>query len=245
MPPTVKTKPSPIPAGQTSTCTRWYQTTSDDICDDVINAFGVFSKADFIAWNPSVGSSCVLTTDTYYCAAVPGTPTTRTSAVSTTAPPTQTPTQSGLASSCTKLWLVSRYAPTFFFPYGPHGRSLMKSPLQVRHVCVDSRRERHHRNTTLYLEPGYWQLELYWPQTRLLRLCGRRRVFWQWQHHQLWSNNKRDRLIFNRDPWCFHNYICWRDSEHALARTGMWMLVSDMKLLPELTQDSGWYGGRL
>ena len=184
MPPTVTMKPSPIPAGQTSTCTRWYQTTSDDICDDIIHAFGVFSKANFIAWNPSVGSSCVLTTDTYYCVAVPGTPTTRTSAVSTTAPPTQTPTQSGLASGCTKLWLVSRYAPTFCFPCVPWTIT-HEIPLQIRHVCVDSRSERHNRNTTLYLEPGCWQLELHWPSTRFLRLRGSRRVFWQRQHHHL------------------------------------------------------------
>lgn len=40
--------------------------------------FGTFSKANFIAWNPIVGSDCTnLVDSTFYCVSIPGTPTTR------------------------------------------------------------------------------------------------------------------------------------------------------------------------
>jgi hypothetical protein len=109
-PPTVTTRPSPVPAGQIGTCTRWYKTGSET-CDDIVAMFAAFSKTNFIAWNPSVGSSCEgIREGLFYCVGVPGTPTTRTSPVPTTTIPTETPMQSGIATDCSDFWLVSRYS---------------------------------------------------------------------------------------------------------------------------------------
>ncbi|KAK4149688.1 hypothetical protein C8A00DRAFT_18657 [Chaetomidium leptoderma] len=73
-------------------------------------SFGTFSESDFIAWNPSVLGDCHgLRTDTYYCIATPGTPTTRTEPLPTNTPGAggSRPTQDGIAANCTKLWIVS------------------------------------------------------------------------------------------------------------------------------------------
>ena len=48
----------------------------------------------------------------YYCVAVPGTPTSRTSSMASTTPPADRPTQTGIASNCGQYWLVSTYVPT-------------------------------------------------------------------------------------------------------------------------------------
>ncbi|KAK2760016.1 hypothetical protein FQN54_002752 [Arachnomyces sp. PD_36] len=91
-PPTVTSSPSPVPTGQTDSCTSWYQATGDETCDDVVRVFVAFSKADFISWNPSVGSDCGgMEKGLFYCVGVPGTPTTRTGPVPTLMPPNTSP----------------------------------------------------------------------------------------------------------------------------------------------------------
>jgi hypothetical protein len=72
--------------------------------------FGRFSKEDFIKWNPNVKSDCMgIDADQYLCVAIPGTQTTRTAAVpSTTADPSDMPTQSEIATNCSEFWFVSR-----------------------------------------------------------------------------------------------------------------------------------------
>lgn len=109
-PATVTKRPSSIPQGQISTCTSWYDAGEDETCDEIVGMFGRFSKDDLVKWNPSVASSCAgLTEEQYLCVGVPGTPTTRTAAPpSTTAPPAEAPTQSGMTANCKGLWLVSR-----------------------------------------------------------------------------------------------------------------------------------------
>ncbi|KZL71567.1 hypothetical protein CI238_12141 [Colletotrichum incanum] len=57
-PPTVKTKPSPVPSDSASNCVAWYQTTDGDTCEDLAAIFGSFSEANFKMWNPAVGSDC-------------------------------------------------------------------------------------------------------------------------------------------------------------------------------------------
>jgi hypothetical protein len=109
MPPRVTTRPSPVPSGQISTCSSWYKEVGSETCDDIVAMFASFSKTDFIAWNPSVGSGCGgLSVGLFYCVGVPGTPTTRTAPVQTSTAPTAPPMQSSIASSCTDFWLVSR-----------------------------------------------------------------------------------------------------------------------------------------
>ncbi len=83
-PAVVTTKPSAVPNGQTRACTRWYEATDGDTCDFVVLIFAAFTKEDLIAWNPSLGSSCTVTLNLYYCVGVAGTPTTRTTTYSST-----------------------------------------------------------------------------------------------------------------------------------------------------------------
>ncbi|KAH7035726.1 uncharacterized protein B0I36DRAFT_347461 [Microdochium trichocladiopsis] len=111
MPPTVKTRPSSVPAGTTGDCVAWYKATPEDTCAIVAQMFGTFGQADFIKWNPSVGVDCSdgVIVDSNYCVAVAGTPTTRTSAVSKPTPPSSahSPAQDGIASDCSEFWYVS------------------------------------------------------------------------------------------------------------------------------------------
>ncbi|KAL8356637.1 hypothetical protein RB601_001776 [Gaeumannomyces tritici] len=110
MPPTVTTKPSPMPTGIASNCAAWYLTTVADTCDLITQMFGTFSTADFIGWNPSVRSDCSgIVMESYYCVGVPGTPTTRITPVTkpTTTPAEDLPTQEGIALDCASFWLVS------------------------------------------------------------------------------------------------------------------------------------------
>lgn len=107
-PATVTAVPSPTGTGSPTDCAAWYLTTTGDDCETLVAEFGTFSQADFVGWNPSVWSDCSnVLVGTYYCVAVPGTPTTRTAALSTSAAPTAIPTQVGMAADCGDVWLVS------------------------------------------------------------------------------------------------------------------------------------------
>ncbi|KAK0625193.1 hypothetical protein B0T17DRAFT_265186 [Bombardia bombarda] len=113
MPSTVGTAPSPTQAGIISSCKGWYLATQGDSCDLVPQVFGTFDESSFLSWNPALGGSgCSgLVIGDYYCIAVPGTPTTRTSLPSSS--PTQTngagpqPEQPGIPADCSSYWLVS------------------------------------------------------------------------------------------------------------------------------------------
>ncbi|KAF1357176.1 hypothetical protein EJ07DRAFT_129973, partial [Lizonia empirigonia] len=108
-PPITTQRPSSLPQGQISTCNTWYQVDTSETCEQIVDMFGRFSKEDLIKWNPAIGSDCGGIVDQQYlCVGIPGTPTTRTAdAPSTTAPPAEAPTQSGMAADCNELWLVS------------------------------------------------------------------------------------------------------------------------------------------
>lgn len=56
--PTVTTTPAQTAAGETSSCTAWYNTTTGDTCERISGQFGTFSASDFISWNPSILSTC-------------------------------------------------------------------------------------------------------------------------------------------------------------------------------------------
>ncbi|OHW97433.1 LysM domain-containing protein [Colletotrichum incanum] len=108
-PPAVATKPKAAAPGIVASCTSWYEATGGDTCQLIVDIFGRFSLADFVSWNPSVGTtSCAgIQDNVYYCVAVPGTPTTRTAPVPSATFPAEAPTQSGIAQDCSSLWLVS------------------------------------------------------------------------------------------------------------------------------------------
>jgi hypothetical protein len=128
MPPTLTASASPTATGTDKDCKAWYRAVGSDNCESIALSFGTFSESgtckdlslshitvlttyppDFISWNPSVYSDCTnIKQDTYYCVAIPGTPTTRTEPAPTLPGGGSTPTQSGIASDCTRYWLVSR-----------------------------------------------------------------------------------------------------------------------------------------
>ncbi|OJJ42541.1 hypothetical protein ASPZODRAFT_162157 [Penicilliopsis zonata CBS 506.65] len=109
LPPTITASASPTATDTVAQCNSWYKTVINDDCATIALIFGTLSEADFISWNPSVGSRCQrIQQGTYYCVGVPGTATTRTSPLpTTTTGPGSMPTQSGIASNCTRFWLVS------------------------------------------------------------------------------------------------------------------------------------------
>ena len=86
-----------------------------DTCSIIVDRLGTVSVADFAHWNPAVGDDCSkLFLGFYYCIAVPGTPSTRTS-VSTTVARTPKPTskapqpqQPGIVAKCFKYHLVDK-----------------------------------------------------------------------------------------------------------------------------------------
>ncbi|KAL8996011.1 MAG: hypothetical protein Q9169_004392, partial [Polycauliona sp. 2 TL-2023] len=101
--------PTPTQSGIISSCTKYYKTIAGDTCEVISNTFGTFSSSQFITWNPAVRTDCSqLNLDYYYCIAVPGTPTTRSSTTTTKTTSTTSsgpsPTQSGIIQSCTKYY---------------------------------------------------------------------------------------------------------------------------------------------
>lgn len=58
-PPTVTNQPYPMKAGTAKNCTAWYKKEDGDTCDLIVEMFGTFDKAQFVAWNPAVGVKCI------------------------------------------------------------------------------------------------------------------------------------------------------------------------------------------
>ncbi|GFN12178.1 lysM domain-containing protein [Aspergillus tubingensis] len=109
-PPTVTTQPYPLKPGTAKNCTAWYKKDDGDTCDLIVEMFGTFDKAQFVAWNPDIGVHCYgLENGYYYCVADPSTPKTRTRPVITAMSfPTARPRrQPGVTKDCIKWWLVS------------------------------------------------------------------------------------------------------------------------------------------
>jgi hypothetical protein len=115
--PTGSPKPSPTQEGLINTCTNFYFAVANDSCEKIAKKYGTFSAADFIKWNPAVGSDCSgIWAKTYYCVGVPGTPSTppKTTTPPTTTKPTPTgngistplPSQPGMVNNCDAFYLV-------------------------------------------------------------------------------------------------------------------------------------------
>ncbi|EDN97659.1 hypothetical protein SS1G_12513 [Sclerotinia sclerotiorum 1980 UF-70] len=104
-------KPSPTQPGLIEACTTFYYAVSGDDCSLIVAKYGTFTFADFLAWNPAVGSACTgLWASTWYCVGVPGTPTVRPTSTSSTSTSTSasgpTPTQSGIVGTCSRWHLA-------------------------------------------------------------------------------------------------------------------------------------------
>lgn len=57
-PPTVTNQPYPLKPGTAKNCTAWYKSDDGDTCDLIVEMFGTFDKAQFVAWNPDIGVEC-------------------------------------------------------------------------------------------------------------------------------------------------------------------------------------------
>ncbi|OJZ86160.1 carbohydrate-binding module family 50 protein [Aspergillus luchuensis CBS 106.47] len=109
-PPTVTNQPYPLKPGTAKNCTAWYKSDDGDTCDLIVEMFGTFDKAQFVAWNPDIGVECYgLENGYYYCVADPSTPKTRTRPVITAMsfPTAHSRRQPGVTKDCNKWWLVS------------------------------------------------------------------------------------------------------------------------------------------
>lgn len=97
--------PSPVQPGIIGTCTFFYKAVKGDTCEKIVNKYRTFTAEDFISWNPAVDEDCSgLWAETYYCVAIPGTPTSPLPPDPTTtitSVPKPSPTQEGLIESCT------------------------------------------------------------------------------------------------------------------------------------------------
>ncbi|KAK4441924.1 LysM domain-containing protein [Podospora aff. communis PSN243] len=77
--------PSPVPTDTTEDCVAWYEADQGDTCQDLADLIGRFNETEFKLWNPAVGEDCDgIKSGTYYCIAVPSSPTTRTAPFPTT-----------------------------------------------------------------------------------------------------------------------------------------------------------------
>ncbi|KAE8151872.1 hypothetical protein BDV25DRAFT_138471 [Aspergillus avenaceus] len=145
MPPTVTTAPTPTHTGITSDCKAWYRREDHDLCSDIAQYFGTFSEEEFKKWNPAVGHRCEgLINGHWYCVAVPGTPSTRTSIPLF---PTSIPRQPNVAKNCTRWWHVSpqedcysialrnRIRPEDLFAWNPDVKDCRRLPVD-HEICV-------------------------------------------------------------------------------------------------------------
>lgn len=60
--------PSPTQDGIIGTCQRYHLAVSGDTCQNIVDQYGTFTLAQFLSWNPAVGSDCFsLFRGYYYC----------------------------------------------------------------------------------------------------------------------------------------------------------------------------------
>ncbi|KAL9566962.1 hypothetical protein ACKAV7_008731 [Fusarium commune] len=95
--------PSPIQEGMVKNCEKFHQIKSTTTCDSIQNYYKI-SLADFVKWNPAVGSKCTgLWANYNVCVGViGGTPTKPSNGVTT-----PSPIHSGMVSNCKKFHPVS------------------------------------------------------------------------------------------------------------------------------------------
>ncbi|RYP55760.1 hypothetical protein DL769_010053 [Monosporascus sp. CRB-8-3] len=102
--------PQPIQDGMVDNCDAFYFVPKGSGCDAIATAHGI-TPAQFLAWNPMVGSSCGgLWADVYVCVSVIGHTPTTTTPPTTTRPPngitTPTPTQPDIVDNCDAFYFV-------------------------------------------------------------------------------------------------------------------------------------------
>ncbi|KAF2963952.1 hypothetical protein GQX73_g9614 [Xylaria multiplex] len=110
------TTPTPTQPDMVSNCDKFYFVQPDEYCDDIAKKNGITS-AEFLAWNPKVGTSCSgLWANAYACVSIightPSNPTTTTTLKTTTTKTgngvtTPTPTQPGMVGNCKTFHYVN------------------------------------------------------------------------------------------------------------------------------------------
>lgn len=94
--------PTPIQAGMTHGCTKFYKVKERDSCQEIAKDNGI-PIDDFLSWNPAVGKDCMtLKYDFYVCVGKLKSTTRPTSS----RPATPTPTQTGMTDKCTEFHMV-------------------------------------------------------------------------------------------------------------------------------------------
>lgn len=105
-PPNGISTPSPVQPGMVDNCDEFHFVEIGEDCDAIARANGITS-AQFVLWNPSVGSSCgSLWAEAYVCVSVighepPPTSTTPGNGITTPSPP-----QPSMTSDCDEFYLV-------------------------------------------------------------------------------------------------------------------------------------------
>ncbi|KAH7317179.1 LysM domain protein [Stachybotrys elegans] len=104
--------PLPYQPGMIGNCDKFYLVPEGGGCQSIADANGI-SLAEFITWNPKVGSTCGgLWADVYVCVSVMGHEPKPTTTASPTTPPngitTPVPTQPEIVGNCDKFHLVEQ-----------------------------------------------------------------------------------------------------------------------------------------
>ncbi|KAI0806567.1 carbohydrate-binding module family 50 protein [Xylaria sp. FL0064] len=147
--------PSPVQTGIVSNCDMFYYVQSGDTCSIIAAKYGI-TLAQFYAWNPAVGSSCLsLSLNDYVCVGTlnaTGTMTTTATATTTTKPgngiSTPMPVQTGIVSNCNRFYEVqpgdvcSNIAATYgiplqsFYAWNPAVGSSCLNLIAGDYVCI-------------------------------------------------------------------------------------------------------------
>ena len=115
----------PTLPGTAPNCNKWYTAKKDDDCSTVQRDYGI-SADDFFRWNPSVSKDCKKNfwVDTSYCvglgpAITTGTPTTKTTPITSIPRGDGTSTSAGSSSPTTKATYTFNHPTTTWTPSPP------------------------------------------------------------------------------------------------------------------------------
>lgn len=108
--PTGVQTPSPVREGMVANCNKFHFVVKDETCSTLVQKYGTFTLAQFVSWNPSVGSGCGgLWTDTWVCISVPGSAPPTTTKPSTTLVTSTRPASSTWSMPCILKFFSGQY----------------------------------------------------------------------------------------------------------------------------------------
>lgn len=117
----------PTLTGTVSNCNKWYDVVKGDSCWSITQDFGI-TQDEFEAWNPAVGTDCVVEIGVSYCVGVgSAVSTSTTSTVSTTS--TSSTSSSSLTTSNSTGTITSNYTATT--PYSTLSYNTTTNPVTI------------------------------------------------------------------------------------------------------------------